>query len=61
MKKLKVECQCKEVSVIRIAIWVVCTILLIDLFAFAMWKLSGQTPVDEFYVGTITKHLITLI
>lgn len=36
-------------------------ILLIDMFGFMFWVVSGQMPVDNFYAGVITKTIISLI
>ena len=33
-------------------------ILALDALAFFAWVLSGQTPVDACYFGTITAHII---
>jgi hypothetical protein len=33
-------------------------ILLLDFFGFMMWAVSGQNPVDGFYVGRLTSELI---
>lgn len=33
-------------------------LLALDFFGFAAWVLSGQTPADGFYIGTITAHLL---
>jgi hypothetical protein len=40
---------------------VVVGILLIDLAGFILWALSGQTPIDGFYIGAITNWTINLI
>lgn len=40
--------------------YVVVGILLIDVMGFIAWVSSGQVPVDNFYFGTITKHVIGL-
>ena len=33
-------------------------ILLIDLFGFSMWVVSGESPVDGFYIGRLTTEVI---
>ena len=33
-------------------------ILTIDAFGFMVWILSGQTPADSFYIGTLTAHAL---
>lgn len=46
---------------LKIAGWVVVTVLIIDMLCFTAWTLSGQYPVDNFYIGTITTHLLKII
>jgi len=36
------------------------TIMVIDFIGFVAWAMSGQFPVDNVYVGTITAHIIKL-
>ena len=46
---------------IKIAKYLVATLALIgaiDFFGFIAWAVSGQLPPDDFFVGTITWHLI---
>lgn len=33
---------------------------MLDMGGFAMWILSNQTPVDGFYIGTLTAHALAL-
>lgn len=33
-------------------------ILALDFFAFLLWIMSGQHPVDGFYAGAITANII---
>lgn len=35
-------------------------ILALDFFGWLMWAMSGQHPLDSWYVGTITGHIIKL-
>lgn len=54
----------KVISYIRIlhTIYaVVGMIILIDFFGAVAWILSGQTPDGNFYIGTITIHLLRLV
>lgn len=37
------------------------TILIIDMLGFVVWIISGQLPVDSFYIGTITAHILQAI
>lgn len=36
-------------------------IIAIDFLGFMAWAMSGQRPVDNFYVGTITTHALQAI
>ncbi len=36
-------------------------IMAIDMIGFAGWALSGQHPQDDFYVGTITTHILRAV
>ena len=36
-------------------------LLLLDVFGFMLWVASGQHPVDDFYLGTITAHVLRAI
>lgn len=38
----------------------VVSLLLIDAVCFFLWALSGQHPADGFYLGAITKNIISL-
>ena len=33
-------------------------ILAIDLFGFMVWIASGQTPLDNVFIGSLTAHLL---
>jgi hypothetical protein len=35
-------------------------IMMIDMIGFMAWVYSGQHPMDNFYVGTITAHILKL-
>ena len=39
---------------------VIGTFLALDAFCFMAWVASGQFPVDNFYLGSITAHFIKL-
>lgn len=39
---------------------IVSLILVIDALGFMAWAMSGQFPVDNFYIGSITMHIIKL-
>ena len=36
-------------------------ILALDVLGFIMWAMSGQLPIDNFYIGTITAHTLRAI
>jgi len=38
----------------------VLAIALIDLLGFIFWTLSGQTPMDSFYIGKLTALFISI-
>ena len=40
---------------------VILAVLLLDALAFAFWVLSGQYPVDNLYIGTITARVLRAI
>lgn len=35
--------------------------LVMDFIAFIAWALSGQMPVDSFFLGAVTKSIINII
>lgn len=37
---------------------VLAVVLFLDFIVFCGWVASGQKPVDNFYVGTISAHVI---
>ncbi len=40
--------------------WVVLCVLFVDFIGFMAWGLSGQFPSDGYFVGAITKGLISI-
>lgn len=40
---------------------IIAVILVIDITGLLAWKISGQTPIDNIYLGSITAHLIEVI
>jgi hypothetical protein len=40
---------------------IVVVILVVDFFCFIGWAMSGQKPVDNFYFGTISAHIISSV
>ena len=45
----------------QIALTVIAVVLAIDFLGFTAWAMSGQRPVYNFYVGTITTHALQAI
>lgn len=39
---------------------VIGTIMLLDFLGFWLWIISGQTPIDSVFIGSITAHIIKL-
>jgi len=48
-------------NILKILGGVAFVVLLADMLGFALWVMSGQYPVDEFYLGTITAHVLRAI
>lgn len=40
---------------------VVVVVLIIDFLGFVAWIVSSQSPLDSFYVGSITAHTLKAI
>lgn len=50
----------------RLSVWQIIglfavAIVLIDVFGFMAWVVSGQTPVDGFYIGALTAKVLGLV
>jgi hypothetical protein len=45
-------------NAIQVVIWVIVFLGVIDVFGFGLWVISGQTPNDDLYLGTITSHTL---
>ena len=48
-------------NILKTTSWIIIVVLFIDLLGFTAWTLSGQRPVDNFYIGTITAHVLMYI
>lgn len=48
-------------KIAQIALTIVAVVLVIDFLGFFAWAMSGQRPVDNFYVGTITTHALQVV
>jgi len=40
---------------------VISAAMILDFAGFLLWQIMGQTPADNFYLGTITTHIIQAI
>ena len=47
--------------ILKIVGGVITAVLVLDAFGFIAWVLSGQHPLDNFYIGTITAHVLRAI
>lgn len=45
----------------EIIMWVLGVIVAVDLIGFILWMQSGQVPQDNFYVGSITYHVLSIM
>lgn len=45
-------------EIFKAAFWVAIALLALDLLCFLAWAVSGQTPTDGFFLGTLTAHAI---
>lgn len=45
----------------KFIIGVATLIMAIDFIGFIAWAMSGQLPVDGFFIGTITTHILRAI
>ena len=49
------------VATLKVIVLAIAICFILDFIGFTAWVLSGQFPVDNFYLGTGTAHLIGLI
>ncbi len=47
-------------NILKTILYTLGILLLIDFIGLIMWLASGQLPVDNFFVGTISYHIINL-
>lgn len=45
-------------AVVKATLLTLITFACLDLAGFALWAFSGQKPVDDVFVGTITTHVL---
>lgn len=48
----------EKIQTIKIIIGLILAILLIDFMGMLCWIYSGQQPIDNFYIGTISTNII---
>lgn len=48
-------------SFINTSIVLLSFVLILDVFMFLYWFISNQYPIGDFYIGTITAHILKLI
>ena len=48
-------------NILKIIGYGVVAVLVIDALGLMLWVVSGQHPVDEFYLGTITAHVVAWV
>lgn len=45
-------------NIFRTVLWVLVIAFMVDFACFIWWTMSGQKPVDSFYVGAISANII---
>ena len=48
-------------NVLKVGAALVGCLLVVDVIGFVAWIASGQAPADQFYIGTITAHIVRLL
>ena len=48
-------------KIIKTIFYIALVILAIDFVGFMFWAMSGQYPIDGFYVGSITTHILQAV
>lgn len=48
-------------NITKIILTIVAVVLIVDFLGFTAWVASGQQPVDNFYVGSITTHALRAV
>lgn len=47
-------------NLLKNILWAGLLILITDALGWFAWAISGQAPMDDWYIGTITMHIIQL-
>jgi len=42
-------------------LWLVAVVLVFDCVGYILWSISGQTPVNNTYIGAITAKIISIL
>lgn len=45
-------------TILKYIITIIVVYILIDIFMFMAWVSSNQKPADNFYIGSLTAHII---
>ena len=45
-------------NILKVVGGAVAVLIIIDMLGFGVWIVSGQHPVDDFYIGTLTAHVL---
>lgn len=56
-----VHSKCMFQNTVRIVRFLVSLVLLIDALGFIVWVLSGQKPIDGWYIGAVTAHVVRAV
>lgn len=50
-----------KLKTLDILLFVIILVVIVDVLGFLMWTLSGQTPVDGFFLGNITNLIFNIL
>ncbi len=42
-------------------LWLLLMVMVVDLLGYVAWAVSGQFPVDGFYIGAITHGIVKVL
>jgi len=51
----------KTLQIVSVVAWVMIAVVGFDALGFVSWVASGQHPVDDFYVGSLTAHALAAV
>lgn len=61
LKRNKKNYNSTLMKTIKFILSIIAIVMMIDVMGFLAWVYSGQRPVDDFYIGTITTHIVRAI